>query len=370
MTHFVYGMDISSLPSLIKQGLKAFKNEEEVLDVLKDSGVNTIRLRLYVDPFTREGLPYGGGQNDLASTVAFAKKIRDKGLDILLDFHYSDFWADPGKQTLPKAWEGQNFDTLTQQIYDYTREVLMTFKQNSIVIKYIQTGNEITNGMMWPAAKLYEKDTKIAGGFTRLGRLLKAAKDAIDEVMPHVETIIHLDRGGDKALYQDWFTHINNTGLAYDVIGLSYYPYWHGSLKDLKENIENIRINFAKKVMVMETAYAYKDEIKDAPLVMNTQQLNTQDGWPPYPFTQKGQLDFMKDLLTMLFDLKVEGLFYWEPAWLYVKGDTWATKEGREYIKETDKKDGNEWANQALFDEDGQPNPALAVYQDIKGEKR
>ncbi len=366
---FIVGMDISSFPSLVGQGLTSLGDELSFLKTLKAKGVTSIRLRLYVDPSDEEGRPYGGGNNDLSSTLIFAKKIRQEGLDVLLDFHYSDFWADPGKQTMPKIWKDLDFECLNVKVYEYTREVLEIFKANKIDLAMIQTGNEITNGMLWPMGKLYEKDQEIDGGFARFARLLKSANKAVREVYPNSEVIIHLDRGGDKNLYHQFFTRLAKHALDYDVIGLSYYPYWHGSLDDLKENLLMIKSSFNKKVMIMETSYAYVNNIGDAPLVMNEGAIERKDGWPPYAFTKLGQKEFMSDLVTLLLSLEIDGLYYWEPAWLYIEGDTWATLEGRRYINETHKKDGNEWANQALFDQKGQANPALEIFNKLIGER-
>lgn len=366
--NFVYGMDISSLPALEREGLSVFKGEFDLLTTLKKSGVNVIRLRLWNDPYTEDGRHYGGGTNDLVRTLVFAKRIQEAGLNILLDFHYSDFWADPGKQFMPKSWNNLNQQQLIEKIHTYTRDVLLEFRRNNINLQFIQPGNEITNGMMWPAAKLYENDVEIEGGFSRLGQLLTSAISACKEVYPDTEIIIHLDRGGDKNLYEHWFKKINQYKLDYDIIGLSYYPYWHGTLEALSDNIANIKKQFAKKVMIMETSYAYTSEVGSSPLVMTDEKIIKTNEWPPYPFTKEGQAAFLKDLISLSFTLKIHGLFYWEPAWLPVCGDTWATKEGREYIKENDKKDGNEWANQALFDVDGYANPALKVFNKIRGE--
>lgn len=366
MKHFVYGMDTSSLPRLEEAGLQAFK-EKDLLTTLADHGVRCIRLRLWLDPYDESGHPYGGGTNDLKTTLAFAKRIQEAGFDILLDFHYSDFWADPGKQIMPKAWVGLSHNQLIDVIERYTSETLMVFKNKGIEIKYIQTGNEITNGMLWPDAKLYDNDVAIAGGFMRLSDLLIAANKACRAIYPRAEIIIHLDRGGDKQLYEHWFKQISDQ-LNYDVIGLSYYPYWHGSLASLEANILTIKGLFAKKVMVMETAYAYRNELEGVPLVMTESRLEKKNDWPPYPFTKEGQAAFMADLINCLIKLSVDGLFYWEPAWLLASGDTWATEAGRRYINETHKKDGNEWVNQALFDLEGKANPALDVFKKLKGE--
>lgn len=366
--NFVVGMDISSFPSLEKQGLTVFKGDYDLLKVLKTHGVTHIRLRLFVDPYSETRESYGGGNNDLETTIKFAKRVQNGGLKLLLDFHYSDFWADPGKQFTPKSWAKFNFIQLVNVIYNYTKQVLLTFKIEGIDIDLIQTGNEITNGMLWPVGKLYEGSNEIEGGFERVAEFLSKAIYASKEIYPLAKNIIHLDRGGDMNLYQTWFKKINQLGVIYDIIGLSYYPYWHGSLEDLKANILQIKKSFSKEVMIMETSYAYTDNIDGSPLVMTTDKLVKKQDWPPYPFTLDGQKAFLSDLLNLAKETEIDGLFYWEPVWLKLPGDTWATKAGREYIKETHKTDGNEWANQALFTQQGEVNPALKLFKDLKGE--
>lgn len=363
------GMDISSLPSLIEKGLYSLGTKEGFLSYLKSKGVDSIRLRLFVDPSDDEGNSYGGGHTDLLTVLDFAKKLTQLGLDFVLDFHYSDFWADPGKQFLPKAWKDLTFDALINKIYHYTREVLLVFYFNKVKVSSIQIGNEITNGMLWPHGKLYENGVEIEGGFDRLGLLLKSASRAVREIYPTSEVILHLDRGGDKKLYQEWFSRIEEQHVEFDTIGLSYYPYWHGTLDDLEENIKAIQKRFKKKIMIMETSYAYTNKIANAPLVVSEKTITRSSQWPPYPFTKEGQKAFMVDLITKLKQLNVDGLYYWEPAWLFLSNDTWATKEGREYIKETHKSDGNEWANQALFDEHGDDNPVLEIFNQLKGDR-
>jgi arabinogalactan endo-1,4-beta-galactosidase len=361
--NFLVGMDISSFPSLIEQGLTVLGTKEEFLKRIKEKGVNSVRLRLFVDPSDEEGNLYGGGNNDLLKTIEFAKTIKNMDLNFVLDLHYSDFWADPGKQFKPKAWKDLSFPALVACVYDYTKEVLSILKANGITVDLVQTGNEITNGFLWPEGKLYEDDNAIKGGFKRLITLLKSAGKAVRDVFPEAQIIIHLDRGGDSELYHSYFSKLEEARLDYDIIGLSYYPYWHGTLLDLEKNLTYLKATYNKKIMIMETSYAYKETIDHAPLVIN-QNTPRKDNWPPYPFSKEGQKAFLKDLLTLLLRLNIDGFYYWEPAWLFLKGDTWATKEGRIYINETHKGDGNEWANQALFDEDGKANPALDIFKE------
>lgn len=365
---FIYGVDLGSLQSIEQKGA-TFKNErqenEDILAILKRSGVQSIRLRLFVDPTSKEGKPYGGGDNTLDSTLNFAKRAQKAGFLLILDFHYSDFWADPGKQFIPKGWP-TTLEALKAKVFSYTKDVLLVFKNAGIFFTHIQVGNEITNGMLWPVGRLYTDKTLVKDGFRHLSVLLNSAILAVRDVFIDTKVIIHLDRGGDKELYEHFFTNLLPLLEPIDVIGLSYYPYWHGSLTDLAENISNLQAKFPYEIMIMETSYAYTGKEEGHPFVVTDSKTPVQDGFPPY--TPAGQKSYLKTLFKLAFDLKIAGLFYWEPAWIYVEGDTWATKEGRAYTNESEKSDGNEWANQALFNELGEALPALFAYNEFKEE--
>lgn len=367
---FAYGMDISSLLENERHGAQfSYHGEKgELLALLVKASVNAVRLRLWVDPNSESHLSYGGGHNDLATTLSLAKRANQLKLDIVLDFHYSDFWADPGKQFKPKAWETFHDEALYQALYTHTKTVLLAFEKENIPLKWIQVGNEITNGLCWPDGQLYVNHLFQKDGLSTMIQLLKAGIKACREVSPESQIILHLDRGGDKKLYHQWFSWMQEAHVDYDIIGMSYYPYWHGSLADLGSNIAHVKMHFHKQVMIMETAYAFtSDKAKTSRQipVIDEIKLNQLENPPKYPLSRGGQAQFMKDLLLVLRSQEVQGVFYWEPAWLPLEKNSWSTEAGRTYIHELDKGDGNEWANQGLFDFEGASTEALDVYQSI-----
>lgn len=365
---FAYGMDISSLLENEHHGgnYTYHGRSGDLFSLLKEAKVNAIRLRLWHHPFTDAHKPYGGGGNNLATTLALAKRAHAQKMAIILDFHYSDFWADPGKQFKPKAWAHLSGDALVKALYEYTKTVLYEFEMARIPIQAIQVGNEITNGLCWPDGKLYQENVLRKDGLEMMIKLLKAGIRACREVSPTSDVILHLDRGGDRKLYHQWFSWMKEAHVDYDIIGMSYYPYWHGSLADLGSNIAHCQTVFHKQVMIMETAYGFTSEkAKNDALqipVIDQEKWQSLPQPPKYPLSKEGQTQFMNDLLIVLHSQNVRGVFYWEPAWLPLPQNTWATSEGRAYIHEQHKGDGNEWANQGLFDYQGHSNPALDVY--------
>ena len=367
--NFIYGADISSLMTLEARGVTFKDANNQVNDlfiILKDAGFKSIRLRLWVNPQSIDGEAYEGGNNDLEVTIALAKRAYSHGFKIVLDFHYSDFWADPGKQFMPKAWEALSFSELVRIMYMYTASVLQRFTEAKIPLHYVQVGNEITNGILWPHGKLFAKNALITGGYERLSALLNSGIKAVREFSPQSKIIIHLDRGGDVNLYKEFLSAMYPLLSPFDIIGLSYYPYWHGTFSDLQANITYLQSNYVEDIMIMETSYAYNGKQSDEPYVVSDEKTPVPARFPP--FTPDGQKMFMHMLLTFAAENALAGIFYWEPAWLVAPGDTWASKAGREYIEETHKADGNEWGNQALFTKDGTPLPALYTFKHIKKE--
>lgn len=366
--NFLFGMDVSSLLSLEKQGA-TFKDEKGITDdllvILKAAGVQSIRLRLWVDPKSADGEHYAGGDNDLETTITLAKRAQKLGFSIILDLHYSDFWADPGKQFIPKAWQKLTFSELVRIVYLYTHTVLKRFADEKIKVAYVQVGNEIPNGMLWPHGKLFDdKGNHISGSYERLSALLNAGIKAVRELSPHSKIIIHLDRGGDVKLYREFFGAMYSLLSSFDIIGLSYYPYWHGTFKDLSANINFLKETYVEDIMIMETSYAFDAKETHGPFVVTATKTPQVAGFPPY--TKDGQKQYMHELINFVAKHEVSGLFYWEPAWIPMVGDSWASKAAIKYIKETHKDVGNEWANQALFDYDGHALPALYVYRNLK----
>lgn len=370
MLNYIKGMDISSLDELERLGAKFYDNgrEGDLIEILKGYGTNYIRLRLWNDPKTGDGVPYGAGNNDYEVTLRLAKRVKAAGLGFLLDFHYSDFWADPGKQRKPKAWEGYDADRLEKAVYDFTKEKMADFINEGAAPDMVQVGNELTNGLLWPEGQ--------APNYENIARFVSAGIRAVKETAPKAKIMIHLDNGGNNELYRNWFEqYINvNRGEDFDIIGLSYYPFWHGTLDDLAKNMNDIAVRFGKELVIAEvsmghTVEDYAGYEKLAPDERKGMATRAElCAKVPFAMTKEGQCDFMRALLQTIENVpenKGRGFFYWEPAWLPVPGSGWATDAALAYIKEKGSC-GNEWANQALFDYDGNALPALEVIRDYK----
>ena len=361
MLDYIKGMDISSLDEIEKLGAKFYNQgkEGDLIEILKSYDVNYIRLRLWNDPKSPEGVPYGAGNNDYAVTLRMAKRAKEAGLGFLLDFHYSDFWTDPGKQRKPKAWEGYDVKQLEKAVYDFTKQTLTNFMRDGAAPDMVQVGNELTNGLLWPEGQVPNYDN--------IARFVSAGIRAVKETCPAAKIMIHLDNGGKNELYRNWFDqYINvNKGEDFDIIGLSYYPFWHGTLDDLANNMNDIAVRFGKELVVAD----YIDYEKLAPDKRKGMATKPElCAKVPFAMTKEGQSDFMKAFLQTIENVpenKGRGFFYWEPAWLPVQGSGWATETALAYIKEKGPC-GNEWANQALFDYDGNALPALLVIKDYQ----
>lgn len=365
---FLKGMDISTLKEVEAAGGKFYDNgtRKDALEILKSYDVNAVRLRLWNDPYTENGKSYGAGTNDLPTTIALTKRALEKGMEVLLDFHYSDFWADPGKQRLPKAWHGMDFGQLEKAVYEYTKETLATMKKQDAFPTLVQVGNEVTNGILWPYGKTpdYESLTKLLNAGIRGVR-------AVDSQLP---IMLHLDNGGNNALYREWFDNYMKKGEDFQIIGLSYYPFWHGTLEDLSNNMNDIAIRYGKELMIAEVSMGFTMEDYASYEKLAPGERKGMATKPelaakvPYPMTKEGQKAFMEDILSRLKnvpDKKGAGFFYWEAAWIPVPGVGWASDEAIKYMEEKGP-GGNEWANQALFDYDGNALPALEAVRDFK----
>ncbi len=369
MNKFIKGMDVSTIIELEKCGAKFydFGKERELLDILKSYGTNAIRIRLWNDPYDEEGNEYGAGTNDIETMLKIAKRAKEHQMDILLDFHYSDFWADPGKQFKPKKWRNYSIEQLEQAVYDYTVEVMNICKDNDCIPDMVQVGNELSNGMLWPEGQIPDE-------YDNLARFVSAGIRGVKAVSEETRIMIHLDNGGNNELYRRWFDNYIKRGEDFDVIGLSYYPFWHGSLEDLSYNMKDIAKRYHKELIIAEVSMGYtvedydeyeKLESKERKGMATKEELVNKI---EYPMTKKGQSDFMADLLHRICDVPEglgRGFYYWEPAWIPVAGSGWATPASLKYIEDKGPC-GNEWANQALFDYDGNALPALKVIRDYK----
>ena len=285
---FAKGADISWLPQMEATGYKFYNDNGQVEDcfkILLDHGINSIRLRTFVNPSDDRA----SGHCSKEETVAMALRAQKSGMKVMIDFHYSDSWADPSKQVKPKAWEGHDFKQLLNDVYNYTLEVMTALKTAGVTPAWVQVGNETRTGMIYP-----EGNTDNWG---QLAQLINKGYDAIKAVSPDTKVILHVDQGNNKALFRGWFDNAQKYDAKYDVIGMSYYPYWLDgnpdytlSIEDLGSNLTDMATRYHKEVMVVEVG---GEDFK----IQNT-------------------YDMLKAVLTKVQAVpngKGLGVFYWEP---------------------------------------------------------
>lgn len=337
----IMGADVSSLKKSEDMG-GVYTDENGVpgdaLRILKDHGLNYIRLRVWVNP--------ADGYHDKAELLTMAKRAHALGIKVLVDFHYSDTWADPGKQVKPAAWENLDFEGLTRALYDHTFDVCSSLAAQGTPPDMVQIGNEINNGILWPDGKSDHWDNLVA--------LLKAGYRAVKDASPATLVMLHLANGGKNAEIRAWFDNAIQRGVPFDLIGLSYYAYyvsWHGTLADLQNNLNYISKRYGKDVIVAETAYPFTAKEND--WFPNTIKDNPVAG---YPFTPEGQAKMLADVMAIVRavpDGRGLGIFYWDATWTAVKGNGWDPAESLT---------GNNWENQALFDYQDRPLPAMRLF--------
>nr|WP_144921828.1 glycosyl hydrolase 53 family protein [Paenibacillus bovis] len=367
---FIKGVDISSIIALENSGVRFYDydgKEQDIFKTLKEAGVNYIRVRVWNDPYDADGNGYGGGNNDLDTAIKIGKRATENGMKLLVDFHYSDFWADPGKQMTPKAWQKLSFEDKKTALYNYTKESLQAMLDANIDIAMVQVGNE-TNGSF-----VGESD------WTKISALFNAGSKAIREIDSNILVVLHFTNPETSGRYESIAQTLYENNVDYDVFASSYYPFWHGTLDNLTTVLRNVADSYDKKVMVAETSYAYTYEDGDghsntAPKESG-QTLN-------YPITVQGQATAVRDVIEAVANVGEAGIgvFYWEPAWLPVgpaddvegnrviweeHGSGWASSYAAEY----DPHDAGVWYggsavdNQALFDFNGHPLPSLNVFK-------
>jgi arabinogalactan endo-1,4-beta-galactosidase len=336
----IFGADISSLNKSEDFG-GLYRTEHgrkrDPLRILDEHDMNWARLRVWLDP--------ADGYHDQDELLRMARRIKRSGMQLLVDLHYSDTWADPGHQTKPAAWQDLPFDQLKQAVYDHTYDVCRSLKRQHTTPAMIQLGNELNSGMLWPDGHTWDPPN-----WDNLAQLLTAGYDAVKACSPRTKVMLHLANGGDNGLYRWWFDNITSRGVQFDVIGFSYYSYWHGSLADLQYNLNDISAHYDKDVVVVETAYPFT--------------LADDDGWENiidleseltagYPATPAGQAAMLRDVMSIVRAVpggRGLGIFYWDATWTGVPGNGWDP---------TDPASGNAWENQALFDFDDRALPAM-----------
>ena len=370
---FIFGMDVSSVLAEEASGVKYFDfsgNETDLFRILADCGINTIRVRIWNNPYDDEGYGFGGGNCDIDTAVEIGRRANACGMKLLVDFHYSDFWADPVKQMVPRTWEGMKIKEKKAAVYDYTLDCLKQLKEAEIPVRMVQLGNEI-NG------KLCGEKT-----WMNIAWILQAGSQACREVFPDALIALHFsnpESTDNYRTYAEKMAYYEEAGLVdYDVFATSYYPYWHGTLDNLSAILTEIAETYGKKVMVMETSYAFTGE--DSDFFANT----VGDGGnvvKDYPFTPQGQANCIRNITDTVVNRMPAGIgvCYWEGAWITVG------RNSREENQEKWEKFGSGWAssyaavydpddagkyyggsavdNQAFFDAEGKPLESLKVFR-------
>lgn len=358
---FIRGVDISMLAQIEELGGKYYQNgvQKDAIKILADNGANYVRLRLWVNPYDSNGNSYGGGHNDYATTLALAKRAKAAGMKVLIDFHLSDYWADPGTQSKPKAWKDLSYSSLKTTLYNYMKTTMTNFKNAGCTPDMVQIGNETSSGILWD-------DGLVGSGnddFTKLGELLNSAITGVRDVVgSSTKIILHLDNGGSYSLYTWWFGSLleSQPNLDFDIVGLTYYPMWHGTLDELQYNMNNIVNTYNKDVCVVETAYGWTTADGDG---LGSSFNETDATNAGYPATVQGQIDFMDDLESVILnvpDNRGLGFFYWEPEWTPVDGAYWGTEAGKAYINDNGIL-SNPWDNLTLFDFNGNALDSIKI---------
>jgi arabinogalactan endo-1,4-beta-galactosidase len=291
---YAIGADLSFLKQAEERGT-VFKDDGQAkpgLEIFKNHGYNWIRLRLFHTPTQ---LP-----NNLDYTIALATEAKALGFKVLLNYHYSDTWADPGKQFIPKAWEGKSHAELVQAVFEYTRDTIGAFCDARIQPDMVQIGNEVINGMLWP-------DGRLPGNWDNFAEMLQAGIKGVDAGRRNVTRpliMIHIDQGANKERTKAFFDKWHSYGVDYDVIGQSYYPWWHGSLLDLRENLIFMATEYKKDIILVEVAY-------------NWRPTEYKNKLAPFPESPEGQRQFLEEVNRLVLstpDNRGKGVFWWEPA--------------------------------------------------------
>lgn len=378
---FIRGVDISSIIAEEKSGVVYYNEEgaeQDIFQTLAQNGVNYIRVRVWNDPYDENGNGYGGGNNDTKTAAEIGARAAKYGMKLCVDYHYSDFWADPNKQQCPKAWEGMAIEDKSEALYQFTKESLSEIIDAGAVIGMVQIGNETNNGMSGETDWTKRRQLMQAGS--------RAIRETAQETGQDMQIAVHFtdvsDKKGTLAIAQK----LMDKEIDYDIFAVSYYPFWHGSLENLTDVLREISGEYGKKVLVAETSYPYTDGDGDG----SANSIGGTDVTPEYAVSAQGQTNEIRDVCAAVADVGEAGLgvFYWEPAWIPVNvyqedapdaasvllanqesweknGSGWASSYAASY----DPKDagvyygGSSWDNQALFDYEGHPLESLKVFK-------
>lgn len=378
---YIKGVDVSSYIAQKDSGVvyKDFDGKEltdaEFFEFLAECGVNWVRIRVWNDPYDKDGNGYGGGNCDIEKAVIIGRLANDAGMKVFVDFHYSDFWADPSKQMPPKEWKNKSFDEKVVLISNYTTECLEKLVNAGVDVGMVQLGNEINSGM------LGENDS------SRVYQLLKSASGAVRNFSKDIKIAIHYTNP-EKDGFANIPGKLINASVDFDVFAVSYYSFWHGTIENLEKTLKDIVKKWNKEILIAETSYVYT--LQDGDGFANTVGNGTTGIKLAYEATVEGQANAIRDVMQAIRNVGDKGLgvFYWEPAWIPVgmcncsqtnapsvyetnkliwesKGSGWATSFSKEYDENDAGKwyGGSSWDNQALFAFDGTPLESINVFK-------
>lgn len=370
---FIRGMDASAVLAVENSGAKYYGfdgEEQDVFKTLAEAGVNYIRLRVWNDPYDENGNGYGGGNNDVATAIELGRRATQYGMKVCIDFHYSDFWADPTKQYVPKAWKGMTIEQKSDALYGFTVTSLTDILNAGVDVCMVQVGNEINKGMSGETF------------MSSVAKLLNAGSSAVREVSKaagkDIQVAVHytdIDKQGEVAKIT---ADLQKYGVDYDIFAMSYYSFWHGSMENMQEMAEYVQDTYGKKVVIAETSYCYTAEDGDGSGNSVSGDGDLVDG---YDATVQGQADMLRDICEAADEADIIGVFYWEGTWIPVGpadadnselwekyGSGWASSYSGSY----DPKDagkyygGCSWDNQAMFDFTGHPLDSLKVFRELR----
>ena len=370
--NFIRGMDVSSILAEEKSGVKYYSadgKEQDVFTTMAEAGVNYARIRVWNDPFDENGNGYGGGNNDLATAIALGKRATENGMTVCIDFHYSDFWADPSKQMCPKAWVDFSLEEKSNALYEFTKDSLTQLLENGVDVCMVQVGNETNNGMAG--------ETQIPN----IAKLMSSGSKAIREIAKSydkdIQVALHYTNANDYDGLDSILYKLASFQVDYDIFALSYYPYWHGTFENLQNVMANIQNKYGKKTLIAETAYCYTTEDTDG----SGNSVSEADLIDAYGTTVQSQSTALRDVCATANDAGALGVFYWEGAWIAVGdvnadnssiweefGSGWASSYAAAYDPNDAGKyyGGCSWDNQALFDATGKPLESLNTFKWLK----